>query len=153
MIYNYSKFRTNINMNLLETLTTALKQAGMRLTPQRIAICRHLAESKAHPTSAQIYEALKPRYPSLSLATVYNTLEALVGLGVVNALGHAGDGTVHFDADTSPHINLACLACHQIVDVASSQAAGLESEISRVSGFQLLGARVMYYGLCPSCQH
>lgn len=140
-------------MNPLETLTTSLRQAGMRLTPQRVAICRYLAESKAHPTSAQIYEALKPRYPSLSLATVYNTLDALVGLGVVNALGHAGDGAVHFDADTSPHINLACITCHHIVDMNLPQAAGLEGEIRRASGFQLLGARVVYYGLCPSCQN
>ncbi len=139
-------------MNSAEILTTHLKKAGMRLTPQRIAICRLLAESNDHPTAAMIYEHLRIQYPSLSLATVYNTLDALVGLGLVNALGHAGDGAVHFDADTSPHINLACISCHQIVDVASSQVAGLESEISHASGYQLLGVRMMYYGLCPSCQ-
>ncbi len=139
-------------MNSLESLTSALKQAGLRLTPQRIAICRFLTESQLHPTAAEIYESLKPHYPSLSLATVYNTLDVLVGLGAVNALGHAGDDAVHFDANTSPHINLACVACHQIVDLASPQAAGLEAEISRASGYQLLGARMVYYGLCPACQ-
>lgn len=139
-------------MSALETLTAALRQAGLRLTPQRVAICRHLTESKLHPTCAQIYAALKPEYPSLSLATVYNTLEVLVRLGVVNALGHAGDGAVHFDADTTPHINLACIACHEIVDIDAPQTAGLENEIRRTSGFQLLGARVVYYGICSACQ-
>lgn len=139
-------------MKVLETLTTTLRTAGMRLTPQRIAICRFLVESESHPTSAQIYESLKPGYPSLSLATVYNTLEALVGLGAVNALGHAGDGAVHFDADTSPHINLACIQCHQIVDIPAPQVAELEAKINSDSGYQLLGARILYYGLCPACQ-
>jgi Fur family peroxide stress response transcriptional regulator len=134
------------------TLTSALRQAGMRLTPQRTSICELLAESEEHPTAAMIYETLKPRFASLSLATVYNTLDALVGLGVVNVLGHAGDDKVHYDADTEPHVNLACLSCSRIVDIPSEHIAHLDAEISAASGYKLLGARVLYYGLCPDCQ-
>ncbi len=140
-------------MSPLEVLTATLKQARMRITPQRIAICKLLSESDEHPTASMIYEQVRAQYPSLSLATVYNTLEALVGLGAVNVLGHAGDDHVHYDADTSPHINLACVSCHKIVDVESLQVASIDSEISRASGYKLLGARVMYYGLCPKCQN
>jgi Fur family peroxide stress response transcriptional regulator len=134
------------------SLTTSLKQAGLRLTPQRIAICRFLAESNQHPTAAMIYEHLRPQYPSLSPMTVYNTLKTLVELGQVNALGHAGDDTVHYDADTSPHINLACIRCHRIVDIPCDCLTDLDENISRASGYQLLGARMMFYGLCPACQ-
>jgi len=133
-------------------LITSLKQAGLRLTPQRMAICRLLAESNQHPTAAMIYEQLQQQYPSLSPMTVYNTLKALVELGQVNALGHAGDDTVHYDADTSPHINLACIRCHQIVDIPCDCLTDLDENISRASGYQLLGARMMFYGLCPACQ-
>lgn len=136
----------------MQSLTDSLQQAGMRLTPQRQAICDLLAASAEHPTAAQIYETLKPRFSSLSLATVYNTLEALVGLGVVNALGHAGDDQVHYDADSSPHVNLACVACHKIVDVPSERVQNLAGEVASASGFKLFGARVLYYGLCPACQ-
>lgn len=139
-------------MSPVEMLVVTLKQAGLRITPQRIAICKLLSETEAHPTAAMIYDHVRAEYPSLSLATVYNTLEALVGLGAVNALGHAGDGNVHYDADTSPHINLACIACHKIVDIESPQVATIDQEISSTSGYKLLGARVMYYGLCPECQ-
>ena len=52
------------------TLTTSLQKAGMRVTPQRVAICELLANSHEHPTAAMIYEELKPRFSSLSLATV-----------------------------------------------------------------------------------
>ena len=139
-------------MSNTTTLTTALQQAGMRITPQRVAICELLTGSDEHPTAAMIYEDLKPRFASLSLATVYNTLDALVKLGVVNVLGHAGDDTVHYDADTEPHVNLACIACSRIVDIPSEHVTHLDAEITAASGYKLLGARVLYYGLCPDCQ-
>ena len=134
------------------TLTSALKHAGMRITLQRVAICELLASSDEHPTAAMIYDELKPRFHSLSLATVYNTLDALVGLGVVNVLGHAGDDKVHYDADTEPHVNLACISCSRIIDIPSQHVTHLDSEITAASGYKLLGARVLYYGLCPACQ-
>ena len=139
-------------MTETESFTSTLKKAGMRITPQRIAICKLLAESHSHPTAADIYGEIKGQYPSLSLATVYNTLETLVAQGVVNALGQAGDGRVHFDPHTEPHINLACVICHQIVDLPSQFVAQMDDEISHLSGYDLLGARVLYYGICPECQ-
>jgi len=139
-------------MSDLNTLTSALQNAGMRVTPQRVAICELLTTSEEHPTAAMIYDELKPRFGSLSLATVYNTLDALVGLGVVNVLGHAGDDKVHYDADTEPHVNLACISCSKIIDIPSEHVTHLDEEITSASGYKLLGARVLYYGLCPSCQ-
>ena len=139
-------------MSTLEYFTSTLKQAEMRLTPQRIAICKLLSEVNAHPTAASIYEQIRAQYPSLSLMTVYNTLNALVNLGAVNALGNAGDDNVHYDGNISPHINVACIACHKIVDIDSPGVANLEGEVRRASGFKILGARMMYYGLCPDCQ-
>jgi len=140
------------NMTEYTAFTQALKKSGMRLTPQRLAICRFMAESTHHPTSEEIFRALKEDFPSMSLATVYNTLDVLVALGAVNALGSVGDNKVHFDGNTAPHINLACVRCHQIKDVSSEYVAKMDSEISGKSGYQLLGSRVLYYGICPDCQ-
>jgi Fur family peroxide stress response transcriptional regulator len=140
-------------MNQENTLIQSLQGAGMRLTPQRMAICRLLAGTDDHPTAQMIYESLQPQFPTMSLATVYNTLEALVDLGMVNALGAAGDDTIHYDADTSPHVNLACISCHRVIDLPSKHVAALESEVAGNSGYKLLGARVLYYGLCPDCQN
>ncbi len=135
-----------------DRLIQPLKQAGLRLTPQRLAVYRYLAGVTTHPTAQRVYEALLPDNPSLSLATVYNTLEMLVGLGVVNALGAAGDDAVHYDGDVSPHVNLACIDCHRVIDLPSEHVFAIKQEVSERSGYQLLGARVMYYGVCPSCQ-
>ncbi len=61
----------------MNRLIVGLKQAGLRLTPQRVAICQVLAESKDHPTAMMIYHQLLPQFPTLSLATVYKTLHVL----------------------------------------------------------------------------
>jgi Fur family peroxide stress response transcriptional regulator len=124
----------------------------MRMTPQRLAICQFMSNTDAHPTAADVYRQLKPQFPSLSLMTVYNTLNALVGVGTVNALGMAGDDNVHYDGDTSPHVNLICLKCHRISDMDSALAEKLDAEIGDSSGFKVIGSRLVYYGLCPECQ-
>jgi Fur family transcriptional regulator, peroxide stress response regulator len=129
-----------------------LSDAGLRLTPQRIAICNLLAGSQEHPTAQMIYDALHPNFPSLSLSTVYNTLDTLVRLGVVNVLGTAGDGVEHYDPDIQPHVNLACLLCHRVIDLHSQFVDALEQEVVAASGYKIKGARVMYYGYCPKCQ-
>jgi Fur family transcriptional regulator, peroxide stress response regulator len=135
-----------------QEILEVLHKAGLRVTPQRIAICELLTESHNHPTANDIYLALKEKYPSLSLATIYNTLDVLVGIGLVNALGSIGDDKVHFDANVSPHINLACIRCHKIVDATSAFINQLNIEIISNSGFELFGSRILYYGHCPECQ-
>lgn len=136
----------------LEQLTSSLKTSGLRLTPQRWAVCRYLSETETHPTAATVYEALKPEMPSLSLMTVYNTLNALAELGAIRAIGQAGDDTVHYDTHTAPHVNLVCVACHKIVDVPSDKITPLTREIEGKSGFNLTGSRLVFEGLCPDCQ-
>jgi len=140
-------------MATLDTYLTTLKSSGMRLTPQRIAICQLLCESKEHPTSGMIYEQVRAQYPSLSLMTVYNTLDKLVNLGLVTLLGTVGDDNTHYDGDTSSHINLACISCHKIVDLNFPQISNFDHEVSGTSGYKILGIRMMYYGLCPNCQN
>lgn len=99
-----------------------------------------------------IYEHLRLQYPSLSLMTVYNTINTLIELGQVHALGDCGDNNIHYDANTSPHVHLACISCHHLMDIPAPQIEELRDEVSRASGYQLLGARMMFYGLCPACQ-
>lgn len=139
-------------MKTQNELINCLKDAGMRITPQRIAICKALVDSHDHPSASQLYDKLKQEYPSLSLTTIYNTLDALVSQGMINILGDAGDGRVHFDAYIGPHINLACLKCHQITDIESDLVPRISVEVSNTSGYEIKGSRVFYYGICPACQ-
>ncbi len=137
---------------MMNALVEGLKQAGFRLTPQRVAICKVLSESKDHPTATMIYHELLPQFPTLSLATVYKTLNVLKELGLVHTLGDAGDGMEHFDADLQPHINLVCVRCHQVSDFDEELIHQIQHSVSARSGYQIQGARIVYYGVCPACQ-
>ncbi len=140
-------------MDTIQTiLIHNLHSTGMRLTPQRLAICELLANNRNHPTATQIYGQLKEKYPSLSQATVYNTLDLLVKIGCINALGNAWDDNLHYDGNLEPHINLMCTSCHNIEDLPSSHVNHLVKEIVQSTGFKILGARIAYYGLCTACQ-
>ncbi|HSM57011.1 MAG TPA: Fur family transcriptional regulator [Candidatus Sulfomarinibacteraceae bacterium] len=133
-------------------LAERLRAAGLRLTPQRLAIYRTLAATDRHPTAQQLYEQLQDELPSLSQATVYNTLQALVERGLVHEIGDAGDGAVHYDADLAPHLNLVCIRCHRIDDFHSDLVTQTDRAVAQESGYRLRGARLVYYGLCPACQ-
>jgi Fur family peroxide stress response transcriptional regulator len=154
MEYN-SLWRVIISMNDWKAnhLVEGLRRAGLRLTPQRVAICRLLAESKDHPTAGMIYHALLPQFPTLSLATVYKTLEVLKQLGLVQSLGDAGDRCEHFDADLTPHINLVCTRCHRVRDYHDDMIRHVEQQLATRSGYEIQGARIVYYGLCPDCRN
>jgi len=136
----------------IEILVERLKEAGLRVTPQRLAIYGALVRSDAHPTAQALFEQLQPTLPSLSQATVYNTLQALVGHGLVQEIGEAGDGAVHYDANPAPHVNLICTRCHRVDDFFDVPLEGVVERVVAGSGYRVQGMRIAYYGLCPSCQ-
>lgn len=134
-----------------DSLVHGLKAAGLKLTPQRLAILELLADNRTHPTAAAIYQQLQRRFPTMSQTTVYNTLDSLVKLGLIHEIGRVGDDAAHYDADTDPHVNVICQNCGKIVDVvADDQVPSLEAMAKR-SGFEIHGARIVYYGLCAAC--
>lgn len=134
-----------------EELANRLRSAGLRLTAQRLAVYRALLESRLHPTAGALYDHLHAAMPALSRATVYNTLRALVGAGLVYEIGAAGDGTTHYDADLHPHLNLVCTNCGHIEDYYDPALLHLESAVVAASGYRVKGARMAYYGMCPDC--
>jgi Fur family peroxide stress response transcriptional regulator len=135
-----------------ELLAERLKEHGLRVTPQRLAIYRALVATAEHPTAQMLYERLHPALPSLSQATVYNSLQALAACGLVHELGDAGDGALHYDADLSPHLNLVCTRCHRIEDFFDPALALVDNAVNSRSGYRIMGARLVYYGLCAACQ-
>lgn len=130
-----------------------LKRAGLKMTPQRIAIVRLFAVDESHPTAQALFERLRPEFPSMSFATVYNTLDALANAGLSGTirLGNAA----RFDPNTLPHHHAVCDGCGAVRDLparslASSSAA--RRRIARVApGFQVRAVERIYRGLCPAC--
>src|SRR3972149_903313 len=87
-----------------------IKDKGFKLTPQRMAILNYLEGNKTHPSIEAIFSAIKPDYPTLSLATVYNTIDALKKIGGVTEI-NIDSGRSHYDPDTRPHNHIICKQC------------------------------------------
>jgi Fur family transcriptional regulator, peroxide stress response regulator len=124
----------------------ALKRMGFKLTPQRMAIVGYLEGNESHPAAGDIHRALLPEYPTLSLATVYNTLETLVGAGLLLELSVARDRS-NYDPDVSSHSHACCTRCGRIFDVRDSA----QTADAGIEGFRVTDVRTVYYGICGNC--
>lgn len=102
-------------MPALEVLAARCRARGVKATPQRLEVYRALLATDSHPSPEAIYQVVKTRMPSVSLATIYKTLEALRAAGLARLVSHAGD-TKRYDGRTDPHHHLVCRACGRIVD-------------------------------------
>jgi Fur family peroxide stress response transcriptional regulator len=127
-----------------------LREAGLRSTPQRLAIVREVF-LRNHPTVGEVYETVRQQFPTIGLATVYNTLRSLTERGYVRELPF-GDAT-RFDVNVTTHANLVCNRCGRIEDssAANDLLEAMRSRIQQDTSFRPEGQRVDIYGLCSTC--
>jgi Fur family peroxide stress response transcriptional regulator len=136
----------------LETLIAKLREQDCRITPQRLALLDLLVHSDEHLSAGQLYERLQTRFPTMSLATVYKTLNLLKDMGEVTEISFS-DGDTHYDvSNPTPHIHLICTQCHRISDAPFVAAPNLTEELTAQTGYQITGHRFDFYGICPDCQ-
>src|SRR5215475_11633222 len=93
-----------------------LRESGLKLTPQRLAIVRELSANPTHPTAQELFERLRPALPTMSFATVYNTLDALSSAGLCVALS-LSPGPSRFDPNMEAHYHAVCDRCGLVRDV------------------------------------
>ena len=135
----------------LEKYIKILKEKGFKLTPQRIEILKLLINNTSHPTAEAIYETVKAKFPMLSLATVYNTLELLTDLGLVQRLEFS-TRSARYDPNPRMHANLICLECGKIIDYYDVPIKEWMDRVEKNAGFKITGYRVEFYGICKECQ-
>jgi Fur family peroxide stress response transcriptional regulator len=133
-----------------DELIDNLRKQGYRVTPQRLSICKLILSSKDHPSAEQIYHEVKKTYPTISLATVYLTLDLLRNLGLVQELGFS-DRSSRYDPNNSPHINIICPKCGKIYDYEAARVKKLWSQIVAETGLTPIRQRLDLYVLCDKC--
>lgn len=132
----------------VERFEAACRAAGMNVTPQRVAVYRHLLGNDRHPTADQIYEGVRVDFPTLSRATIYKALSVLCGLGFASEVGLAG-GPGRFEAELEPHHHLVCTRCQEIVDIPAREVR-VDAPPPR-DGFEIASTRVRFDGICSGC--
>lgn len=141
-------------MNMSVQLTQAidkLKANKIRITPQRFGILEYLVDHDSHPTADEIYKALSDRFPSMSVATVYNNLRLFTKIGFVKEMNF-GDASSRFDFTTTQHYHAICQNCGKVEDVYYPGLEDVEEVTAALTGFQVASHRLEIYGLCNECQ-
>lgn len=124
-----------------------LKRAGISPSYQRIMILASLLETDAHPSADVLFRQLGSDLPTISRATVYNTLNLLVEKGVINSLRTAGSET-RFDSVSEKHGHFLCRKCKQIYDIPRQNiAADFE-----LDGHLVESQELVYKGICKKCR-
>jgi len=144
----------------IEEIINRLREHGLRLTPQRMAVLKTLVGNKEHLSAEDIYAQVRITYPMIGLATVYNTISMLKELGAISELNF-GNGLgasrsynrAHFDGSgEAPHPHFVCTRCNRIIDIEGEIFGDLPNEVARQTGYHITGFRLDFFGLCPNCQ-
>lgn len=130
-------------------LTELFRERRLKVTPQRQSIFRVLHGNGSHPTAHAVFLTLREEMPTISLRTVYQTLNDLVALGEIQQVD-VGTGAALFDPATSPHHHLVCRDCGAVRDV-DCELGGLCLPVQHQQGFIVGGAEVIFRGLCAEC--
>jgi Fe2+ or Zn2+ uptake regulation protein len=133
-----------------QDLTTALRERGMRVTPQRVVVHRALRELDRHVTADELLDAVTDRLPNVSLPTVYATLELLEELGMVRRLQRAG--TTVFDPRTDPHHHLVCTSCGSVEDLDAELDSVALKRAADGHDFKPERVEAIVHGRCRTCR-
>ena len=128
-------------------LADELANRSIRPSHQRLKILEYFHLHGNHPTAYQIYEELKPKMPTLTKATIYNTLKTFVEKKLVEEV-YIEDNEVRYDLSTKNHGHFKCKKCGAIYDfgiaIESMPTVGLHD-------FWIESKKVCFKGICDKC--
>ena len=122
----------------------------MKRTRQKELILSNLRGRTDHPTAEDVYTALKPGCPGLSLATVYRNLNCFCEAGLAVRLPSAGKD--RFDGNVEPHCHFVCERCGELTDIFSDAPMQLARKVERESGCRIKSEIVVLHGICKTCR-
>ena len=137
-----------------QSLRLILEQAGLRCTPQRLAVYDHLCQRSHHPTAEEVFQGVRSTIPRISLATVYKALESLVAIGAAAKLtASIGQNSARYDARRDLHYHFRCLRTGTVHDLPTTfdpeLITKLDPELSDYlnrHGFQVMGYHLELVG-------
>jgi Fe2+ or Zn2+ uptake regulation protein len=147
LTWNNSK----LDPRMREILINKMREKGLKITPQRLAIVDVLVEKNPlHPSARVIYDAAKRKTKRLSLSTVYYTLNELSRHRIIKML-EFDKMEDRYEGNLTDHINLICKECHGITDYGAPVVIDSE-EVTKKTRFWVTDTRLEYYGYCEKCR-
>ena len=135
----------------VDQLSRGLRDAGLRLTHQRLEIVRVIAADETHPDVETVLRALRERVPTISLDTVYRTLATLAERGLISRVLFT-PGPARYDANSARHHHFVCTHCGLIRDVEDADLDAIRptAEVARIGRSDAIS--VQFRGVCAPCQ-
>ena len=133
------------------SVAARLREAGLRVTAPRVAVLVELERNRSHPNPLEVHRLLRARHPSLSLSTVYLTIEAFANAGLLRRLP-ARDGRLRVDGVVDAHDHAVCRQCSDVFDLPARASISRAAPRGLPRGTRVLGARIEYDVLCARCQ-
>lgn len=136
------------------SVTSQLREHGLRLTPQRRVIAEVLQQAGEHLDAPEVLRRAQKKMPNLHLATVYRSLESLKKLGIIDELDlmHFRGSGHYYEARTQKdHVHFTCQKCGRVLEIQNPLFEKLKSQIEKRHGLTLRVARLELGGLCASC--
>jgi Fe2+ or Zn2+ uptake regulation protein len=120
------------------------------LTKQREVVLQVIRDADQHLTANEVFVAAKDLLPSISFATVYNSLRYLKEAGHIAEI-QFGNGASRFDRMTSRHDHAICTRCGKLVDIELELPVDLLKNAAKFSKFKPESIEFTLRGLCPDC--
>lgn len=137
------------NLELSPQFSERLASRGFRSTPQRERVYDVLLHERDHPTAEQVFMRAKKLMPEISMATVYNCLDAFVKCGLVREV-NLDRAAMHYCPNMGEHFHFYCDACGGVFDIDYS-GQGKNGPIQLPKGFRAIGYEISVHGACPKC--
>lgn len=134
----------------LEQFKRRCADAGLALTHQRLVIYEELAGSLEHPTPELLYDRVRAKIPSISLATIYKSVRTFADLGLLREVNLLHE-SLRLDANLENHHHLVCVRCKAVTDIPESAIGQVEVKGALPGQFQVQRFNIEVLGLCASC--
>ncbi|MBI4281864.1 MAG: transcriptional repressor [Chloroflexi bacterium] len=138
-------------MSIHSSVIQTLREAGYRLTPQRMMVLQAIAESRGHVTAEAIHQQAVKTYPYLDIATVYRILHLLKELHLVTEIDLAGGSARYEVAVLNKHHHMVCRECGRTFDLSTSYLEELRTRLIKEFGFEPDLEHFAIGGLCAGC--
>ena len=143
--------REETKENIVNDFYKKCRQAGLSVTPQRLAIYNSLIENDDHPSPDMIYKRIKTDFPTISFATVYKTLETLERKNIISKVTNLHN-TLRYDPLTIQHHHIICKRCYKIIDLMSKELNSLPIPAQVTHDNVLIDYSVHFNVICAECK-
>ena len=134
----------------LENFETACREAGLKVTHQRLEIFRELASATDHPTAETLYKRLQKSMPTLSLDTIYRTLATFEEHGMISRV-QTSESHARFEAEMEEHHHALCTQCHKITDFQWDVCDTTKLPDTIAGWGQIQDKQITLKGVCSDC--